>query len=58
VLPGIARVSLGIGNNEDDIDALISALRRIMRQPRAALKADVKKQMDDFIMEAARRVYL
>jgi selenocysteine lyase/cysteine desulfurase len=63
-LPGITRVSLGIENSQEDIDTLILALDNIARQPRAetdnpfaATQTDIQKQMDDFAMTAARRVY-
>jgi selenocysteine lyase/cysteine desulfurase len=62
-LPGLTRVSLGIENNEEDIDALLHVLGKIVRQPRAggnpfaSTQTNVQQQMDDFARAAARRVY-
>jgi selenocysteine lyase/cysteine desulfurase len=57
VFPGLARVSLGIGNNYEDVDTFIHVLGKIARQRRTALKTDVKKQMDEFVKTAVQRVY-
>jgi selenocysteine lyase/cysteine desulfurase len=57
-LPGIARISLGIGNSEDDIDRLITVLNRIMRHTVAVKRTDIKEQLDNFVMDAERRVYI
>jgi hypothetical protein len=62
-LPGLTRVSLGIENGAEDIDALLQVLGQIARQPRAGMgnpfasTTDVQQQMDDFAGAAARRVY-
>jgi selenocysteine lyase/cysteine desulfurase len=63
-LPGLTRVSLGIENSAEDVDALIHVLGKIARQPRAGMdnpfastKTDVQQQMDDFAGAAAQRVY-
>ena len=71
-LPGLTRVSLGIGNNTEDIDTLIRVLGNIARQPRSPVPADrspehevspgmtranVRKQMNDFVLAASQRVY-
>ncbi len=63
-LPGITRVSLGIENSAEDVDALIRVLGKIARQPKigvdspfASTQTDVQKQMDDFARAAAQRVY-
>ena len=56
-LPGITRVSLGIENTEEDVDALAQVLGTIARQPRAGTDRDVQRQMDDFAKAAAQRVY-
>lgn len=57
-LPGLARVSLGIGNNEEDVDTFIRVLGKINRQPRINKRsASMKRQMNDFAKDAARRVY-
>ena len=55
--PGLARVSLGIGNSEEDIDTLIKVLGKIVREPRSLRQKDLKKQMNDFVMDSAGRVY-
>jgi selenocysteine lyase/cysteine desulfurase len=63
-LPGVARVSLGIENTIEDVDALIAALGNIVQQPQtkignpfASTKTDIQKQMDEFARAAAQRVY-
>lgn len=64
-LPGVVRVSLGIGNSERDVDKLIQVLEKIAgkvqspsKDANSALKPDhVKKQMNDFVKAAAERVY-
>lgn len=55
--PGLARISLGIENTESDIDTLIQALNKITNQPGTSVKANVKQQMNDFVKDAAERVY-
>jgi selenocysteine lyase/cysteine desulfurase len=69
---GLVRVSLGIENEEEDVDTLIHMLGEIARQPRAwrdrliaavhggtpfLPQTDVERQMDDFATAIARRVY-
>lgn len=62
-LQGLTRVSLGIENSPDDVDALIQVLGRIVRKPRAGVdrptptKTDLQTQMDDFVRAVAQRVY-
>jgi selenocysteine lyase/cysteine desulfurase len=71
-LPGLVRVSLGIQNDEKDVDTLIRVLDKIARRPRASVRgqfatahdeppvlprSDVQQQMDDFVRAAVRRVY-
>jgi selenocysteine lyase/cysteine desulfurase len=64
-LPGVARVSLGIENSNEDVDILLHVLTEIARQPRAGVnsgtlsapQADVLQQMDDFANAVAQRVY-
>jgi selenocysteine lyase/cysteine desulfurase len=55
-LPGLTRVSLGIENNEEDIDTLIHVLGQIARRPRLP-QTDVQQQMDNLTGAATRRVY-
>jgi selenocysteine lyase/cysteine desulfurase len=72
VQTGLVRVSLGIENDEKDVDILIRTLDEIARQPRAwrdrliaaahggtpfLPQTDVERQMDDFAMAVARRIY-
>ena len=57
VFPGVARISLGIGNSEEDIDKLIKTLDKIAREPRNHRQKDVQKQINDFVVAAAQRVY-
>jgi selenocysteine lyase/cysteine desulfurase len=55
-LPGIVRVSLGIENRDADVDALIHVLGEIAGKS-AFAKADVQRQMDEFVRASAGRVY-
>jgi selenocysteine lyase/cysteine desulfurase len=70
--PGLARISLGIQNTEEDVDILISVLDKIVRKSRAssnkhAVSADrgtpllplshVQKQMKEFAVAASLKVY-
>jgi selenocysteine lyase/cysteine desulfurase len=57
VFPGLARVSLGIENSEEDIDALIKVVGEIARQHRIRKPASLQKQMNDFTKAAAQKVY-
>jgi selenocysteine lyase/cysteine desulfurase len=72
VLPGLVRVSLGLENDEADVDTWLRVLGEIARQPRAwrdrriaALRngtpvlpqTEVQRQMDDFARAVAQRVY-
>ncbi|MEI6683714.1 MAG: aminotransferase class V-fold PLP-dependent enzyme [Bacteroidota bacterium] len=71
-LPGVARVSLGIGNTAGEVDLLLETLNRIAVKPRspgdtrAASKqkgtavlerGNVKRQLRDMISKASLRVY-
>jgi selenocysteine lyase/cysteine desulfurase len=68
--PGIARVSLGLGNTEEDIDTLIQVLTKFAKKAQSSgdkhyladgtttlTKAEVQKQIDDFVKAAIKRVY-
>ena len=58
-LPGVVRVSLGLENNEEDVDRLIHVLGDIARQPKGGpAEKDVRQQMDESSKTAARRVYV
>ncbi len=71
-LPGLVRVSLGIGNSREDIDNLIYMLGIISGKPGAKPdrnsasthqgepippKAEVQKRINDFVRASVRRVY-
>ena len=71
-LPGLVRASLGIENNEEDVDTLIRFLGNIARKPRTSVdrqstsiqkgtpslsQVDVQQQMDDFARASTLRVY-
>lgn len=57
-LPGVARVSLGLQNTEEDVDALVRAMGDIARQPKVGTpEKTVRKQVDDSCKASARRVY-
>jgi selenocysteine lyase/cysteine desulfurase len=55
-LPGVTRVSFGIENSKTDVDTLIEVLDKIARQTKIP-KTNVKKQMDEFKIALAQRVY-
>lgn len=55
-LPGMARVSLGIENDEADIDILIRTLDEVAR--RAPLPhVDIKQQIEQFAQAVAQKIY-
>ncbi len=71
-LPGLARVSIGIGNTGKDIDTLIDVLTTVSGKLQAKAdsqsgsvnshktvfsQAEIKKQINDFIRAASLRVY-
>jgi hypothetical protein len=58
-LPGVARVSLGLENGQEDVDALLAALGDIARKTRPAgpSQRDVRRQIAGFVEAASRRVY-
>lgn len=72
VLPGLVQVSLGLENDQADVDTLIRVLGEIARQPRAwvdtlfasmhngtpfLLQTDVQQQMSDFVRTRVKKVY-
>lgn len=69
-LPGVTRISLGIGNNKEDVEAFIKVLNRIARKSEiiknsnyeetgttTLSRKEFRKQLDDFIRTATTRVY-
>jgi len=70
-LPGVLRVSLGIGNNEEEIDTFIRVFGEIAKKEKGTKsdrekviyqkpglnKTEVKKQMKEFVNAAAEKVY-
>ena len=71
-LPGLTRMSLGIENDEADVDKLIEVLGKIARHPRARVdnpftsrqngaarppQTAIEQQMDDFARAAGQKVY-
>jgi selenocysteine lyase/cysteine desulfurase len=56
-LPGVARVSLGIENSEEDVDRLIQVLGKIADKSQSSSKKEVQQQVKDFVRAAAERVY-
>jgi len=55
-LPGVARVSFGIENSEEDVDILLNVLGDMASKP-SIPKTDIEQRMNDFIRAAAQRVY-
>jgi selenocysteine lyase/cysteine desulfurase len=71
-LPGLTRISLGLGNTGEDIDNLIQTLHEIVVMPSVSetvnrtsiqnrvillSQKEVQKQMNEFTRAAAKRVY-
>jgi selenocysteine lyase/cysteine desulfurase len=67
-LPGVVRISLGIENCESDIDVLINELHKIRQSKEKnqvhnspgidiISKNEIRKQMKDYTLAAARRVF-
>jgi selenocysteine lyase/cysteine desulfurase len=71
-LPGLARVSLGIENSAEDVDAVIKVLDNIARKSTARAdrqsayahnanpaleQGDIKKQMNDYVRAVIQKVY-
>jgi selenocysteine lyase/cysteine desulfurase len=54
-LPGVDRVSLGLENTAEDVDALLAALAEIAQQPKDLPK--FQAQLDAFAQGVAQRVY-
>lgn len=55
--PGIVRVSFGIENSKEDVEAMIKILDKIARQSGTLPKTNIKRQMNDFTFTAAERVF-
>ena len=55
--PGLARVSFGIENSDEDVETLIHVLDKIARKPRPLPSKDLKQQMNEFVRVAVQRVY-
>jgi selenocysteine lyase/cysteine desulfurase len=55
--PGVTRVSFGIGNTREDIDALIHAVDKIATKTRVHKKKEIEGQINDFAKNAVMRVY-
>jgi selenocysteine lyase/cysteine desulfurase len=55
--PGVARVSLGIGNTRADIYTLIQVVSKIGSKSRALKQKEVAGQINDLAIAAALRVY-
>jgi selenocysteine lyase/cysteine desulfurase len=66
--PGVARVSLGIENTEEDVDRLIDTLGKIAQKSKTRVdrnlnetpilsQPEVKKQIREFVMAASHKVY-
>lgn len=66
-LPGVTRVSFGIGSSKEDVDTLIRVLEKIGEKPAKSAgnqngspvltKTEIKKQMKEFVNAAAEKVY-
>jgi selenocysteine lyase/cysteine desulfurase len=71
-LPGVARISIGIGNTAEDADALIRALHKIAEQKKASgmrsklsdreehrilMNREIRKKLEEFAAKAESRVF-
>jgi hypothetical protein len=66
-LPGVTRVSFGIGSSKEDVDTLIRVLEKIGEKPAKSAgnqngspvltKTEMKKQIKEFVNAAAEKVY-
>ncbi len=56
-LPGVVRVSLGLENGEEDVDALVRVLGEIAGGSRGGAKSEAGREIEDFTAAAAQRVY-
>jgi len=71
-LPGVVRVSLGIGNTEEEVDTLIHVLGKIAGKSRVAAgessdtalngtrrlsQTDIECDLNNFVKAASKRVY-
>jgi type II secretory pathway component GspD/PulD (secretin) len=68
-LPGLARVSFGLENTEQDVDALIQSLEKIAGKPKTIKsnqtkdkatihsKPEVQKLLKDVLIKASIKVY-
>ena len=55
--PGVARISIGIGNTSEEVDYLIHVINRIAAKTRVFKQKEVEKQINDFARNAVLRVY-
>jgi selenocysteine lyase/cysteine desulfurase len=55
--PGVARVSLGIGNTREDVDTLINVVSSIAAKTKVSKKKETEGQINDFAKNAALKVY-
>lgn len=55
--PGLVRVSLGLGNSEEDVDTLIREVDKIARHPETMENKEIKQQISDFVRVAEQNVY-
>lgn len=56
-LPGVVRVSLGIGNSDNDVDRLIQTLATIADKSQNSSKKEAQQQAKEFVRVLAGRVY-
>jgi selenocysteine lyase/cysteine desulfurase len=55
--PGVARVSIGIENTDEDADTLFNVLGKIAARTKILKRKETEKQINDFVKSAALRVY-
>jgi selenocysteine lyase/cysteine desulfurase len=55
--PGVTRISLGIQNNEKEVDALIEAMKDIAARRRSPSMSDVDAQINNYVKDISLKVY-
>jgi selenocysteine lyase/cysteine desulfurase len=55
--PGLARISLGIGNTEEDINTLIKVLNEIAIRSKSLPDKNIKKLLENFKKTVVQKVF-
>jgi len=55
--PGLARVSFGIENTEEDVKAFLNVINKIARHPGSVPSKEIQQQINGFVSATVQRVY-